>query len=194
MDTDLPEAGADDVPVRVHAAALNPYDWHIMRGDSLIARLMGEVGLTKPKAWVTGIDAAGRVEAVGANVHGLRRGYEVLGFCRGAAAEYARGGRHGGAQAGEPDPPGHLRALLVAAVNGHSIAGGYILTAAADLILMAESPGLVGVTRLLVGVPFPAIAQELHDDAIGCCSPGPCVGPASGFGGLCVRVSSPPSG
>ena len=29
-DTDLPEVGADDVLVRVHAAALNPYDWHIM--------------------------------------------------------------------------------------------------------------------------------------------------------------------
>jgi len=47
-DTDPPEAGADDVLIRVHAAALNPYDWHIMRGDPLIARLMGEVGLTSP--------------------------------------------------------------------------------------------------------------------------------------------------
>ena len=89
-DTDPPEAGADDVLVRVHAAALNPYDWHTMRGDPLIARLMGEVGLTRPKARVAGIDAAGRVEAVGANVRGLRPGDEVLGFCRGAFAEYAR--------------------------------------------------------------------------------------------------------
>ena len=40
VDTDLPEVGAEDVLVRVHAAALNPYDWHIMRGDPLIARLM----------------------------------------------------------------------------------------------------------------------------------------------------------
>jgi NADPH:quinone reductase-like Zn-dependent oxidoreductase len=49
VDTDLPEAGADDVLVRVHAAALNPYDWHIMRGDPLIARLMGEVGLSESR-------------------------------------------------------------------------------------------------------------------------------------------------
>ena len=71
-DTGLPEAGPDDVLVRVHAAALNPYDWHIMRGDPLIGRLMGEVGLNKPKARVAGVDAAGRVEAVGANVRRLR--------------------------------------------------------------------------------------------------------------------------
>ena len=90
VDTDLPEVGANDVLVRVHAAALNPYDWHILRGDPLIARLMGGVGLTKPKARVAGIDAAGRVEAVGANVRGLQQGDEVLGFCPGAFAEYAR--------------------------------------------------------------------------------------------------------
>jgi len=88
-DTDPPEAGAGEVLVRVHAAALNPYDWHIMRGDPLIGRLMGEVGLTKPKARVAGVDAAGRVEAAGAGVRGLRPGDEVLGFCRGAFAEYA---------------------------------------------------------------------------------------------------------
>jgi len=88
MDTDLPEVGADDVLVRVRAAALNPADWHFLRGDPLVARLMG-VGLTRPKARVAGIDAAGVVEAVGANVRLLRVGEEVLGFCRGAFAEYA---------------------------------------------------------------------------------------------------------
>jgi NADPH:quinone reductase-like Zn-dependent oxidoreductase len=87
-DTGLPEVGAGDVLVRVHAAALNPADWHLLRGDPLVARLMG-VGLTKPKARVAGVDAAGVVEAVGANVRRLRSGDEVLGFCRGAFAEYA---------------------------------------------------------------------------------------------------------
>ena len=87
-DTDTPEVGASDVLIRVHAAALNPADWHILRGDPLVARLMG-VGLTRPKARVAGIDAAGVVAAVGANVRGLRAGDAVLGFCRGAFAEYA---------------------------------------------------------------------------------------------------------
>ncbi len=48
------------------------------------------VGLTRPKYRVAGLDAAGRVEAVGANVRGLQAGDEVLGFCPGAFAEYAR--------------------------------------------------------------------------------------------------------
>jgi NADPH:quinone reductase-like Zn-dependent oxidoreductase len=87
-DIDLPEVGADDVLIQVHAAALNPADWHILRGDPLVARLMG-IGLTKPKASVAGIDAAGVVDAVGANVKELRPGDEVLCFVRGAFAEYA---------------------------------------------------------------------------------------------------------
>ena len=50
---------------------------------------------------------------------------------------------------------------VVAAVNGHAIAGGFILAAAADWAVMAEGPGRAGVTELLVGVPFPAVALEL---------------------------------
>ncbi|MFD3588689.1 NAD(P)-dependent alcohol dehydrogenase [Streptomyces sp. NPDC058683] len=85
-----PEVGAGQVLVRVRAAAVNPYDWHMLRGDPYVARLMGGVGLTRPKSRVAGIDAAGEVTAVGAGVDGLRVGDEVLGFCTGAFAEYAR--------------------------------------------------------------------------------------------------------
>lgn len=88
-DIDRPEVGANQVLVRVRAAALNPYDWHMMRGDPFVARLMGGVGLTRPKSRVAGIDAAGQVEEVGADVRGLRPGDEVLGFCAGSFAEYA---------------------------------------------------------------------------------------------------------
>jgi NADPH:quinone reductase-like Zn-dependent oxidoreductase len=90
VDTDQPGIGPDDVLVRVHAAAVNPYDWHLMRGDPYVARLMGTVGLTRPKPRVAGVDGVGVVEAVGANVRGLRPGDEVLGRFEGAFAEYAR--------------------------------------------------------------------------------------------------------
>jgi len=90
-DIDPPEIGPGDVLVRVHAAGLNPYDWHMLRGDPLIARLIPDaVGLTRPKNRVAGLDAAGVVEAVGADVRELSPGDEVLGFCPGAFAEYAR--------------------------------------------------------------------------------------------------------
>ncbi|TYB42561.1 NAD(P)-dependent alcohol dehydrogenase [Actinomadura chibensis] len=91
MEVELPSIGPDDVLVRVHAAGVNPYDWHVLRGSPYVARLMpGGLGLTRPKERIAGLDAAGRVEKVGANVRGLRPGDEVFGFCPGAFAEYAR--------------------------------------------------------------------------------------------------------
>jgi len=89
VDANRPESGSADVLLKVHAAAVNPYDWHMVRGDPRVARLMGGVGLTRPKARIAGVDVAGQVQDVGADVHGLRPGDEVFGFARGAFAEYA---------------------------------------------------------------------------------------------------------
>jgi enoyl-CoA hydratase len=50
---------------------------------------------------------------------------------------------------------------VVAAINGHAIAGGCVLACAADYRLMAEQTGRIGVPELLVGVPFPTIALEI---------------------------------
>ena len=80
IDAQKPEIGPGEVLLKVHAAAVNPYDWHMLRGDPRIARLMGGVGLTRPKARIAGVDVAGRVHDVGADVHGLRPGDEVFGF------------------------------------------------------------------------------------------------------------------
>jgi NADPH:quinone reductase-like Zn-dependent oxidoreductase len=89
-----PEIGPAEVLVRVRAAALNPYDWHMLRGDPMIARLIpGAVGLTRPRNPVAGLDAAGVVEAVGADVSEFQAGDEVFGFCPGALAEYASAGQ-----------------------------------------------------------------------------------------------------
>jgi enoyl-CoA hydratase len=54
---------------------------------------------------------------------------------------------------------------VVAAVNGHAIAGGCLLAAACDYRLM--SAGKIGVPELLVGVPFPAVAIEILKFACG---------------------------
>ncbi len=50
---------------------------------------------------------------------------------------------------------------VVAAINGHAIAGGAVLAACADRRIMAQGTGRIGVTELLVGVPFPALAFEI---------------------------------
>jgi enoyl-CoA hydratase len=60
-----------------------------------------------------------------------------------------------------------LRALftfprpVVAAVNGHAIAGGCVIALACDVRLMAEGAGRIGVPELLVGVPFPTTPLEI---------------------------------
>jgi len=89
VDAEKPEIGSGEALIKVHAAAVNPYDWHMVRGDPHIARLMGGVGLTKPKTRIAGVDVAGEVQEVGADVHELRPGDQVLGFARGAFAQYA---------------------------------------------------------------------------------------------------------
>ncbi len=50
---------------------------------------------------------------------------------------------------------------VVAAINGHAIAGGAVLATCADRRIMAEKAGRIGVTELLVGLPFPALAMEI---------------------------------
>jgi enoyl-CoA hydratase len=50
---------------------------------------------------------------------------------------------------------------VVAAINGHAIAGGCVLACAADYRMMAREPGRIGVPELLVGVPFPIVPLEI---------------------------------
>ncbi|HZP48327.1 MAG TPA: enoyl-CoA hydratase/isomerase family protein [Vicinamibacterales bacterium] len=50
---------------------------------------------------------------------------------------------------------------VVAAVNGHAIAGGCILAAAADQRVMARGSGRIGIPELRVGVPFPTVPLEI---------------------------------
>ena len=54
---------------------------------------------------------------------------------------------------------------VVAAINGHAIAGGCVVAMAADVRLM--SGGLIGLTEVAVGVPFPLAALEICRYAMG---------------------------
>jgi NADPH:quinone reductase-like Zn-dependent oxidoreductase len=76
----------DQLLVRVHAASVNPLDWHGLRGTPYLARLV--MGLRYPKDPRLGVDFAGRVEAVGSKVTRFKPGDEVFGGATGALAEY----------------------------------------------------------------------------------------------------------
>jgi NADPH:quinone reductase-like Zn-dependent oxidoreductase len=93
-DVDTPVPVGDEVLVRVRASSVNPYDWHLMRGEPYVARLMpGPMGLRGPKLRILGCDVAGEVEAVGPEVTAFRPGDAVFGLLEhGGFARYVNVG------------------------------------------------------------------------------------------------------
>jgi NADPH:quinone reductase-like Zn-dependent oxidoreductase len=90
-DVDQPEPAAGEVLVQIAAASVNAADWHIMRGEPRIARLMDRdiFGRTGPRERIRGRDFAGTIEAVGPGVTGWQVGDRVLGEDDATLAEYA---------------------------------------------------------------------------------------------------------
>jgi NADPH:quinone reductase-like Zn-dependent oxidoreductase len=85
-DIAKPVPAADELLVRVHAASVNPLDWHYMEGKPYLLR-MG-AGMGAPEVPRLGVDFAGTVEAVGSAVTHFKPGDEVFGGRTGAFAEY----------------------------------------------------------------------------------------------------------
>lgn len=85
-DIEKPTATHNEVLVKVHAASVNPLDWHYMRGSPYVMRLGS--GLGAPDDTSMGVDFAGTVEAVGKDVRRFKPGDEVFGGRGGAFAEY----------------------------------------------------------------------------------------------------------
>lgn len=86
VEVEKPEPADDEILVRVRAAAVNPLDWHYLRGTPYVMRL--DSGLRKPEITRLGVDFAGTVEAVGSAVTRFRPGDDVFGGRTGAFAEY----------------------------------------------------------------------------------------------------------
>jgi NADPH:quinone reductase-like Zn-dependent oxidoreductase len=78
----LPEPKNDEVLIQVKAAGVNPADWKMRAG---LFKGFSQL----PFPWTPGLEAAGTVQAVGANVTSLKKGDEVYGIVAGAYAEYA---------------------------------------------------------------------------------------------------------
>lgn len=81
-----PDPEPDRVLVEIKAAAVNPYDVHLMTGTPAIARLT--TGLFGPKDPTLGVDFSGVVVAAGSEVDRWKPGDEVFGVLPGTFAEY----------------------------------------------------------------------------------------------------------
>jgi len=90
-EVEKPTPKEGEVLVKIHAASLNAYDWHILTADIFLVRLMGG-GFLRPKNRIPGADVAGTVEAVGSNVTQFKPGDAVYGdlagHTSGSFAEY----------------------------------------------------------------------------------------------------------
>ncbi len=87
-EIDKPIPKDNQVLVRVCAASVNPLDWHLLRGEPFLIRLMG-FGIFTPKQQLLGTDIAGRIEAVGKDVTKFKVGDAVFGAGTAGFAEYA---------------------------------------------------------------------------------------------------------
>jgi NADPH:quinone reductase-like Zn-dependent oxidoreductase len=81
-----PVPGEDELLVQVHAASVNPLDWHYLHGQPYLMRL--DAGIGRPVSAAVGVDFAGTVQTVGSAVRDFRPGDAVFGSRRGAFAEY----------------------------------------------------------------------------------------------------------
>ena len=86
-EVEKPQVANDEVLVRVHAAGLDRGTWHLMAGMPYVIRL--GFGFRRPKNPIPGLDVAGIVEAVGADVTRFKIGDEVFGTAKGSFAQYA---------------------------------------------------------------------------------------------------------
>ena len=89
-DVPRPVPADGEVLVRLEAASVNARDWHIMRGEPRIARLMDRsiFGWRGPRVRVRGTDFAGVVEEVGPSVSDWTVGDRVFGQANATLAEY----------------------------------------------------------------------------------------------------------
>lgn len=155
-----PVPNDDQVLIKVHAASVNPLDWHYMRGIPYVMRL--ETGLRKPKSRRFGVDVAGEVVAVGRKATPFKLGDEVFGACDGALAEFCVG------KSALTLKPGNITFTQAAAVP---IAGVTALQALRDQgHLQAGQKVLINGASGGVGTFAVQIAKSFGANVTGVCS------------------------
>jgi len=85
-----PTPKENEVLVKIHATAVNDYDWSMIRGKPYLYRLL--FGILKPKHQIPGMELSGIIEALGTNAKSFKVGDAVYGdisaYGFGSFAEY----------------------------------------------------------------------------------------------------------
>jgi NADPH:quinone reductase-like Zn-dependent oxidoreductase len=157
-----PVPGDGQVLVKVRAAAINPLDWHRVRGTPYVMRL-GE-GFGRPVEPRLGIDFAGEVVAVGKGVTRFKPGDAIFGGRDGSLAEYVTAREAGSI------------ALKPANVSFEQAAGAYIAGLTA-LQALRDGAGLRPGQKVLIngasggiGTFAVQIARAMGAEVTGVCS------------------------
>ncbi|MCB8935376.1 MAG: NAD(P)-dependent alcohol dehydrogenase [Anaerolineae bacterium] len=77
VELETPTPAADEVLIRIHAASVNAYDWHLLRADPFLVRL--SMGFFRPRNPMLGADVAGQIVAIGRDVTQFKPGDEIYG-------------------------------------------------------------------------------------------------------------------
>ncbi len=148
----VPRPGLEDdvVLVKVHAASVNPLDWHVMRAEPYIMRM--DSGIGSPRDVVMGVDFSGTVEAVGGSVTRFKVGDEVFGGSRGSFAQYV-GIRESDGVARKPANISHeqMAAVPVAAVTALQALRDQGQLKAGQKVLINGASGGVGTYAVQIG-------------------------------------------
>ena len=162
IDVEKPKPGPKDVIVAIKAAAVNPLDYHFMRGSPYLLRLVRGIG--KPNDQHMGVDFSGVVAEIGDEVTKFAVGDAVFGGHSGAFAEYLLVPEDG-AIAAIPDGVSFESAAAVG------------IAAVTALQSLRDDGGLVAGQKVLingasggVGTYAVQIAKELGAEVHGVCS------------------------
>jgi NADPH:quinone reductase-like Zn-dependent oxidoreductase len=160
-DVESPTIGDDGVLVRVHAASVNPLDWHYTTGTPYLLRL--SAGLRRPKHPIRGVDLAGRVESVGMNVTAFRPGDAVFGSAGGSFAEYVSVTENDLVHLPAPMSFEDAAAVPIAAITALQGLRDHAVLKSGQSVLINGAAGGVGTYAV-------QIAKALGADVTGVCS------------------------
>jgi NADPH:quinone reductase-like Zn-dependent oxidoreductase len=140
-DVDRPTPGAGQVRLRVAATSFNGVDATIRGGA-----MQGPIPVVLPHT--PGIDVAGTIDALGAGVHGLAVGDQVIGFLPmagpGAAAEYAIAPAEALTAAPSTVPPADAAALPLVGLTAWQALFEHAKLTAGQRVLINGAGGAVG--------------------------------------------------